>query len=433
MEDVGMGRAESTGTFEARLNETIATAAAVEGKLKAALRAADAADDEIEAERRRLEEEEQAFEEEWEIKFSGCYFDYVREEESKAEESRLDPWQLRAEMILQRKIHKGRLYYKVLWRKVNCVSWELEENVDDKQLIFDFEKMYERIYNPATSRVRPARYITRRQLAALSKEDREAQLKRIDEARAAAALSGVPVDPSIAAMETALRASAAVPSSSDDAARAAAAAGAAGCQVIWSCEVEPSIWVPYDDAGQRALETAYRDPLRKNAIVVIAGREYIIGFSTMRQNLGNVEPAGVAVGRRVQRVVQLPEEEERRRMMAMSLDELRAHIATIQDFQPVHYEMLTRLHELDQVKSHATAAQLDAALHKTTFERVMNEIMDGFEFPGFTTECFSCLEDFVGDSQLALLCCGHFFHLKCAVDYFSQYSKLCPVCKSAIC
>ncbi len=61
-----------------------------------------------------------------------------------------------------------------------------------------------------------------------------------------------------------------------------------------------------------------------------------------------------------------------------------------------------------------------------TFEEVMKRVVNGVDFPGFSSECLMCLEDYVGTDALVLLpVCAHFFHAACAEDYFRRYKGRC--------
>ena len=379
---------ERTASFEANMATAFAEAEAADAAIRAGLRDVTAAHvRHMSDEREAREAEQQAFlEREEERRYllrpkllsdKSIEVAYLGDDL----DNDLSMHELVVESILGRKSHRGTTYYKVKWRGRNFVTWELEEQIDNKALISQFERMAAyRESMPRTTRVRPQVYLTRRQIA---------------------------LNPELAARVLAHE----VP----------------GDRGVWMCEVEPLVWIPYDDADQNKLEIAYRSGAAEVRVHVASG-EYVVSLVRMTQSRSDVV-AGVQ--RRVMRQVQLRPQRERQMMDHMNLDELRLYIASIPEFQPVHYEALLRLHEADKVVIHASKANLSQML-VDTFETVMNQVADGAQFPCFNTECFVCLEDYEGSDELMHLPCGHFFHKRCATDYFERYSNLCPICKEPI-
>eukprot|EP00658_Telonema_sp_P-2_P057700 TRINITY_DN46114_c0_g1_i1.p1 TRINITY_DN46114_c0_g1~~TRINITY_DN46114_c0_g1_i1.p1 ORF type:complete len:118 (+),score=30.72 TRINITY_DN46114_c0_g1_i1:194-547(+) len=116
----------------------------------------------------------------------------------------------------------------------------------------------------------------------------------------------------------------------------------------------------------------------------------------------------------------------------MGLDELRTYLSTVTDFTPAHYEALSRLHDMDKVHCHLSPQEI-ASLPTLSFGQVLENICNGGNYPGLTDECSICLENYEPDARLNIMpACGHVFHKKCAIDYFSKYSKLCPHCKEHV-
>lgn len=306
-----------------------------------------------------------------EVEYTGCYLDEDEEE--------TEWW---PEAVLGRRVVKNVLWYRIKWRGHNVVTWERDDAIENRKAVEEFEAAFKRrVEMPPTAQRRfvPPTYTSKRVLAARGESQSENS----------SASFGARID------------------------------------AIWSCEVEPNIWIPYEDTTNRAIEQAYaaRQP---NVVIQIQGYGVAtIDFGRMTQVLG--------ASRRVQRAVRRPDDEERRHIDQMSLPELRRYIATVVEFTPVHYEVLSRLSELDKVPVHASKRDLDAIV-KLTFAQLMERICEGFEFPGLTDECFICLDDYNGEATLGVLpTCGHVFHHKCIMDYLGKYSKLCPVCKQPIC
>jgi hypothetical protein len=348
-------RAES---FENHLKIHEADAAELERRLQRTLA-------EIEAEDKARKA---ADEDGMDIHYSGCYLDEDEEEQ--------EWW---PEAILGRRIKGNKLYYKVKWRGRNVVSWELDDDIENRVAVDRYERAFKALVAPAPSAPRrfgPATYISLRRLKA-KPELAVSQFEQLQPTEKA----------------------------------------------VWCCEVEPFIWIPYDDSAQRALEEAYR--LKQGACVVkVAGRVVTINLRSMMQETSQQRP--------VQRSVVRSEEAERRHIDSLSLNELRRYIATIVEFTPLHYEVLSRLHEADKVTVTASKAEL-SLLIPMTFGSMIEQIANGVEFVGFSDECHICLEDYQPDAELAMLPnCGHAFHRHCITDYFGRYSKLCPVCKAPL-
>ena len=312
-----------------------------------------------------------------EVLFSGCYLDEDDDEE--------EWW---PEAILGRRVKGDRLFYKVKWRGHNMATWELDADIENRNAVADFEAAFKRkVEMPPTARRRfvPPAYHSKR----LFKKGHEPPPKE----------NAVPPPPADSLLGP-------------------------GERAIWACEVEPHIWIPYEDNANSVLENAYR-ARQPTATVAVPGRGVVtVDLKTMMQLSG--------VQRRVLRTVQRSEEEERRRLQDMPLAELRRYIAGIVDFGPAHYEALSRLHEADKVRVTASSAELDS-LPRLTFGEMMEQILSGAEFKAFSDECYICLEDYDGASKLVMLpACGHTFHEHCIRDYFGKYSKLCPVCKESL-
>ena len=60
-------------------------------------------------------------------------------------------------------------------------------------------------------------------------------------------------------------------------------------------------------------------------------------------------------------------EAEREYVNGLSVEQLRQYISQLPDLTEAHYEVLSRLHEVDQVKKGASAEEL-TALERLTFE-----------------------------------------------------------------
>jgi hypothetical protein len=307
-----------------------------------------------------------------EVLYSGCYLDEDEEER--------EWW---PEAILARRASKGKLYYKVKWRGHNLVTWELDGDIENRKAVEDYERAFKlraAMRPTARRRFEPVFYTSKR----LFKPGREPTKPR------------VPADAQLGPSERA----------------------------VWSCEVERFIWIPYDEAQQAILEDAYRRRLASATVTVPPHTFVTVDLTTMTQS--GARP------RKVQRIVQRDEASERRHVDSLSLDELRHYIGSIIEFTPLHYEVLARLHEADKVKVTATRSELEA-LPTMTFAEMMEQIVNGVEYVGFSDECHICLEDYEPTCRLAMLPrCGHAFHMRCIRDYFGRYSKLCPVCKAAL-
>ena len=371
------GMSESRAvSFEAHLARATEDAAAMAAKLREAgayFAAAEAAGRaQLEADAAADAEDEAAMD----IAYSGCYLD--------DEEGAVDGGEWWPEAVLGRRVRKGKLYYKVKWRRRNVVSWELDADVENRAAVDAFEAAFKlKVAMPPTARRRfvPPSYVSRR----LLKKGRE------------------PATPTPPADAAGMR---------------------PGERAVWSCEVESFIWIPYDDASQRVIEAAYA--ARKPEVTVMVPQRGAVQLDLQAM----VQRSGV--NRRIQRVVMRSEEEERRVMDGLTLGRLRLYIAGIVEFQPVHYEALARLHEEDKVKVSASSAEL-STLVPMTFGDMMEQICNGVEFRGFSDECHICLDDYRPDSKLSMLpACGHAFHDTCIRDYLGRYSKLCPVCKAPI-
>ena len=270
--------------------------------------------------------------------------------------------------ILATKSFNGETYHQVKWRGVSLVTWESEEDL----------KRTERL-RPALScdrkkgRLRPCLYIPQRRIKNRPPPQR---------------------------------------------------AGGTQYPSLWACEVERNIWIPYEPAAQEALNASYRLRAATCAITV-GGATYTVDFATMRQK-------SESRSRAVQRIEQIPIEVIREELATMSLDDLRTYLSTVTDFTPAHYEALSRLHDLDKVHSHLTHQEI-GALPVLSFGQVLENICSGGSYPGLTEECCICLENYEPDDRLNVMpACGHIFHRRCAVDYFSKYSKLCPYCKESV-
>lgn len=370
------GPPERTASFTAHMDSAAAEAAAVDAKLQEALatveRAAAAHDDDMNREltgATACDDDMEGFD----VAYSGCYLD---EDEHEAE------W--RVEAVLARRVKRGVVHYKVKWRGHNLVTWERDDKVENRVAVDEFERGYaQRAAMPPTARRRfvPPAYASRRVV-----KNRPARVStntgRDSEGRRVI--------------------------------------------VVWSCEVEPHIWIPYEHTQQELIEQAFRSNQASIAVQVPGASNVSISFARMRQ-----ERAGGA-SRRVQRTEQRDEDDERAHIDSLSLDELRSYIAGLVEFMPVHYEALSRLHQEDKVEVHASAAEL-STLVPVTFGALLEQVAEGIEYKGLCDECFICLEDYAPSSSLAMLPqCGHLFHMHCVTDYFQKYSKLCPVCKEPI-
>lgn len=407
---------ERTNTFEAKLQDALASESAINQRFQSALHEVDRAQESFEDEFRRLESHDQHEEEDiafveslarrWrlqnftrfdaqnaELAFIG---DQMLETDGALEEDDFVP-----QAILGRKRHHDRIYYKVAWRGRNLVTWELEDAIENKKMISEFERWFlARAMMPKTGRLRPAVYISRR-LKAMSTQMRQ-RLEMIQQSN--------------------------------------------GARVTWSCEVEPFIWIPYDDGEQLSIEEAFAAG-RETHSINLNGVYYELRFDEMvQQRRPNIVPPVVARGgggdavrhsdappkRPICRFVQLDAEAEGRMLDAMNEDEIRQYIASVPEILPVHYEALQRLHQADKVQQRVSVAELNASLFVDTFEQVMNNVLEGQSYPCFSSECFVCLEDYIGSDEVAHLVCGHFFHKTCAFQYFERYSRLCPICKEDV-
>lgn len=393
---------ERTETFETNLQQIVELDAKTHELMRETLRAVDRAQNSFEMEMqrqasddRRLEEERRLFERDWLLQPGYLYSEENAElafigDEMAEEAGVLTRDDFVEEAIIGRKVHRGVLYYKVVWRGRNFVTWEKEEDVDNKKMIAEFERFFlARAMMPRTSRLRPAAYVSRRLKVA---------------------------DPALRERLDVVRSS-------------------RGGRVTWSCEVEPFIWIPYDDADQNVIETAFRSGA-SYVKVSVNNTMYCLLFKEMLQQRHDpsLQPAVTATGakRPIRRFVQLPADAEVELMRGMGIDELREYIATIQEILPHHYEALQRFHDADKVQQHVSSDDLERRLFVDTFEEVMNAVIEGREYPCFSSECFVCLEDYVGCDKIAHLVCGHFFHRDCAFQYFERYSKLCPICKENV-
>lgn len=399
---------EGTNTFEATLQDALAGEQGMGDRFQSAMHAVDRAQDSFEAEFRRLQSEEhhdaeetalvEALAQRWRLQTYTQFNEHNAElafigDQMLERDGALGEDDFVPQAILGRKRHHDKLYYKVAWRGRNLVTWELVEAIDNKKMIAEFERWYlSRAMMPRSGRLRPAVYISRR-LTKASPQMRQ----RLEAVRAAH-----------------------------------------GGHVTWSCEVEPYIWIPYDDEEQAGIEHSFASG-RDAHVLHINGVSYQLMLNEMMQQryvgptAPGVHPQAAAEGakRQIRRFVQLDPEVEARLMADMSDDDLRQYVASIPEILPIHYEGLQRLHEADKVTHHASVDELNASLFVDTFEEIMNHVLEGRSYPCFSSECFVCLEDYVGSDQVAHLFCGHFFHKACAFQYFERYSRLCPICKEA--
>jgi len=300
------------------------------------------------------------------------------------------------------------VWYKVKWKGRNLVTWERDESIDDRAAVAAFETWRAaRAHAPPTapSRFRPPVYVSRR----LRRGGALTASAAAEQQRLLAAVGG---------------SGAALPP-------AAAAPRASGPPGQWSCEIEPRVWLPYDDDANAAIERAWRGGAA-SATVRVETWTFTVDFGTMSQRGG--------ANRSVQRVVipagaagtGMTAAQERAMLDAMTLPQLRDYIGRVPTLTPLHYEMLSRLHQEDKVVCHASAAELKT-LVSLTFTDVLVGIAEGGSYPGFSDECHICLEDYAPDAALASLPrCGHFFHDGCIRDYFARFSKFCPICKEAL-
>lgn len=392
---------EHTATFETKLQEAVVFGAAVDEQIRASLRTVDQAQDAYEEEFRRLESDDrreaasikyvEALAARWLLQ-KDVHFDETNAELAFIGDQMLqDAGQLAqddfvAEAMVGRKVHRGVLYYKVAWKGRNLATWEREDSIDNKKLIQEFERWFlSRAMMPKSSqRLRPAVYISRR-LRAMSPELRA----RIDAVRATK-----------------------------------------GGIVTWSCEVEPYIWIPYDEEDQYHIEGTFAAGQAK-VTIHMNNIGYELNFEDMLQRRSD-NNAGGGRGRSIRRFVAMNPEVEGQLLAAMSDEELRNYIASVPEILPVHFEALQRLHEADKVQHVVSVEELQLSLRVETFEEIMNHVLEGQSYPCFSSECFVCLEDYVGTDAIAHLVCGHFFHKKCAFEYFQRYSRLCPICKEDV-
>lgn len=405
--DDGMGGMESTESFLAHLDEAVTEARSTGCKLRTWLKTLDAeeAGGDGDGEEALVE-----YEGNW-----GDEYDACATSGDDAAESTIDPSEFRAECILGRRLKRDVLYYKVKWHGHNLVTWERDDDVENRRLVDEYEALFRlRSRMPAFRGMRPPTYISRRRMARILKA------QSAPGATVAAVGSWAPTG----GVGVASTAAASLPPLTVAAGRTYRRPLARDQEAQWICEVEPSIWIPYEHGVQDRLERDYQaSKLLSN--IFVAGRTYSIDLDNFTQSGG----AGV---RRVQRVVRRTVEAERVYVQSLSLDELRRYIGELPDLNEAHYEALSRLSDEDKVTKGTPKEQL-SVLERTTFEGLMNRIADGVELPGFTTECLMCLEDYVATDRLVLLpVCSHFFHESCATKYFERFSGFCPVCKQAI-
>lgn len=277
--------------------------------------------------------------------------------------------------VIGRKRHHGVQYYRVIWSGRSLVTWEKDSDIEQRHLVEGFNAFMDEKGNAKrTSRLRPAVYLSRRVKAVVG--DRRPAKE--------------------------------------------------GEVITWSCEVQPFIWIPYDRAEQDRLEQCYLQHEKNCSFEIATCGVVTVDFQLMKQISRNGQ-----VQRTVSRFVQLPPDVEAAKLARMTVDQIREYVATLPDILPHHYEALQRLHEADKVTVGASDAELNALL-TITFEEIMNAIVDGKDFPGFTEECFVCLEDYQGPDVLVRLICGHMLHKHCAFSYFKKYSRLCPICKEDV-
>jgi hypothetical protein len=279
--------------------------------------------------------------------------------------------------VLGRRVHKGQLFYKVAWRGLNLVTWEPDETLECRNLVEDFERRWmAKAMVLRSARPRPVTYITRR----MARSD--SRLQSLVEARRL-------MSP--------------------------------GSTVVWSCEIEPMAWIPYEDRVNALIDSDYLAGSTQTSFH-INGNAYSIDFSRMAQ----VSESGHL--RAVLRHVRLPAQSEREMLEAMTLEQLRQYVACLPEITELHYEALLRLHELDQVHVHASTRDL-SALPRCRFKVRRDAGDDG---SAFSSACAICLEDYTDDDDIVSLSCEHVLHHSCAVRYFEAYSCKCPVCKKDI-
>eukprot|EP00760_Papus_ankaliazontas_P014443 PhM_4_TR16082/c0_g1_i1/m.38294 len=333
-----------------------------------------------------------------ELQSINCHVSEDCEDADDDDDDPVDEWMPEAVIAKKTSVKRGEVYYRVKWRHRNAITWEplsTLENVN-RSVILQFEQRQKEHAMTSPKKKRPVVYVSRR-----------AKLRCEADGHSSGGLFAGLQSPLVRPVPT-------------DRTGPTYNTGA-----IWSCEVEPFVWIPYDLATNDVLERAHS---RGDASVSIqvSGRDYVVNLIAMTQ--GNAH-------RRVQRVIPRTEAEERTFVNSLSLEELRRYVASIRDFTPEHYEVLERLAELDKVSIKATMSQLDM-LVPVTFEFVLNQVLDaaeGVPMPSLGEECLVCLEEFDMNRELCILpSCQHVYHYDCIMQYFSKYSKYCPVCKVAV-
>jgi len=223
-----------------------------------------------------------------------------------------------------------------------------------------------------------------------------------------------------------------------------------GATVVWSCEVEPHIWMPYDAEVTSMLERAFSSG-RDRCSICVAGTNFVVVFRHSNGSMVQVRAAPASAtshpasakapqldltngSRPVQRVIIPPVEEMSRFIQRMDLQQLRDFIASAQNgLSPeAFYEALGRLHELDR-EPVVVAATVVSSFPRVAFGAVLQQVASGVDYRGFGNSCAICLEEYTPETQLVCLPgCSHLFHETCITEYLRRFSRNCPVCKAEV-
>ena len=224
---------ESTASFERHLEEVVNEARAVDNTLRETGEAIKAFESQVKSdEEEAMKEQERA-----DMEVEDLALMALEEEEELAD----GEW--RPEIILGRrsKDNGKKIFYKVKWKGINLVTWEPADSIEAPKLIEEFDRCWLRAAFKPSSKLRPVFYGKHRQ-AAINRGH------ALDRAR----------------------------------------------HGTWSCEVEPMIWIPYDEGLQRIIENGFVTG-QKSVLVNVSGVNYTIEFDAMIQKR-QVGPGGVRRG-----------------------------------------------------------------------------------------------------------------------------------------
>ena len=110
---------------------------------------------------------------------------------------------------------------------------------------------------------------------------------------------------------------------------------------------------------------------------------------------------------------------EEERLMHLDVPELRRYLQTVENFTPLHYNLLLRLSEEDVPRGAS-----DIALSRVA-------VPTSEQFAAHKDDCIVCMDPCEEQVEAAYLPCGHIFHDDCIRGWFKN-EKTCPLCKAEL-